>query len=185
MIARQPLLTTERLILRPFTFDDGERVRELAGDRQVYETTLNVPHPYQEGAAERWIATHAKTFYEGNGVVCAVVEKVTGDLIGAVSFGINRPHRRAELGWWIGVAYWNRGYCTEAARLLIDYGFETFNLHKFTSRHLAMNPASGRVMEKVGMQKEGFQRAQFFKDGVAHDSVEYGLLREDWEKMAR
>lgn len=185
MIPRQPLINTERLILRPFTFDDAERVRELAGDRQVYATTLTIPHPYQEGMAERWIATHAKTFYEGNGVVSAVVEKATGDLIGGVSFGINRPHLRAELGWWIGVPYWNHGYCTEAARALVAYGFASFKLQKFTSRHLVDNPASGRVMEKIGMQKEGYQRAHFYKDGIAHDSVEYGLLREDWEKSTR
>jgi len=139
MIPRQPLINTERLILRPFTFDDAERVRELAGDRQVYATTLTIPHPYQEGMAERWI----------------------------------------------GVPYWNHGYCTEAARALVAYGFESFKLQKFTSRHLADNPASGRVMEKIGMQKEGCQRAHFYKDGIAHDSVEYGLLREDWEKSTR
>lgn len=157
--------------------DDAEGVRALAGNPAIYATTLNVPHPYEEGMAEKWIATHAVSFYERRGLCLAVCEKDRGQLAGTVSFGIANPHQRAELGWWIGEPFWNRGYCTEAAAALVAYGFENFPIRKFTSHYLASNPASGRVMQKIGMQQEGYLHQHVVKEGVRHDIVLYGLLK--------
>lgn len=127
-VPRMPLITTKRLILRPFTLDDAETVRQLAGDRLIYETTLNVPHPYLEGMAEQWIATHAATYYQRRGLTLAVCEKEGGQVAGTVGFAVTLAHQRAELGWWIGIPFWNRGYCTEAAAALVSYGFDHFGI---------------------------------------------------------
>ena len=113
----QETIRTERLILRPFTLTDAPQVKALAGDQKIYETTLCVPYPYEDGMAESWIATHQRCFYEGLGVVFAIC-LTERTLVGAVSLTRDGLFNRAELGYWIGVGYWNRGYCTEAAKAL-------------------------------------------------------------------
>lgn len=178
MIRHPPTLETERLVLRPFRLADAGRVRELAGDRAIYETTLNVPHPYEEGMAERWIASHAHEFFQGRGMTWAVTQK-DGELVGAIGLAAEPRHGRAELGYWIGVPYWNRGYCTEAARAVLACGFETLGCHRILAHHLEENPASGRVMEKAGMVKEGVLRDHVRKDGRYRSIVVYGLVRTE------
>jgi [ribosomal protein S5]-alanine N-acetyltransferase len=175
-----PQLRTERLLLRPFTPADAPRVRELAGDREVAATTLRIPHPYEEGEAERWIATHPKLFAEGRSVSFAIVLAAENMLIGAVGFEISRGHDRAELGYWIGRPYWNHGYATEAAREVVRYAFETYDLHRIVAHYLVGNAASGRVMEKLGMRREGLLRHHVKKWRRFHDLVAYGVLREEF-----
>jgi len=68
---------------------------------------------------------------------------------------IEADHRRAELGYWIGVPYWGKGYATEAARSVVNYGFSTLELHRIFASHVPANPASGRVLTKIGMRHEG------------------------------
>ncbi len=86
----------------------------------------------------------------------------------------------AEMGYWIGVPFWGRGYCTEAAQRVIEYGFEDLNLNRIQGTHYTDNPASGRVMVKLGMAYEGCRRQHTRKDGAFKDINLYGLLRQDW-----
>ena len=174
-----PILETERLVLRPFQISDAARVKALAGAYEIYKATLNIPHPYENGMAEKWIASHASQFYEGNGVNLAVTLKADGVLIGAIGLGATLSHQRAELGYWIGVPYWGNGYCTEAAIAIIRYGFNVVNYHKITSMHMQCNPASGRVMEKAGMYKEGILIDQVVKDGRYHTMIVYGIINRE------
>lgn len=171
-----PSLETDRLLLRPFAISDASRVQTLAGAARVYETTLNIPHPYQDGMAEEWIASHASQFYDGGGVTLAVTLKSDGSLIGAIGLMAVPSHQRAELGYWIGVPYWNNGYCTEAAIVIIRYGFDVLKFHKITANHLECNVASGRVMKKAGMAKEGVLVDEVRKDGSFHTLIVYGLI---------
>ncbi|HEY0008726.1 MAG TPA: GNAT family protein [Tepidisphaeraceae bacterium] len=97
---------------------------------------------------------------------------------------MDKPHRRAELGYWIGVPHWGRGYCTEAAVAVVEFGFNQLGLRKVTCRHLACNPASGRVMAKAGMVREGVLREEALKDGEFHDLVVYGLLASEFGAAA-
>lgn len=87
----------------------------------------------------------------------------------------------AELGYWIGKPYWGRGYCTEAARAIVRYGFDDLHLHRIHSSHFASNPASGRVMQKIGMTREGCLRQHIRKWGQWEDVVLYGILRSQWQ----
>jgi len=174
-----PNLATSRLVLDGFTFEDSDRVELLAGHEAVARTTLNIPHPYPPGSARLWIATHALAYLKGEGVTFAV-RLAQGPLIGCVGLGITRNDERGELGYWVGVDYWNQGFMTEAAGACLQFGFEALDLQKITSRHYVSNPASGRVMEKLGMKKEGFLRHHIRKGEVFHDVVEYGILKEEW-----
>lgn len=176
----QPTLYTERLTLRPFTPHDAFDVERFAGAREVADTTINIPHPYPHGAAAAWIEAHAPAWNEQSNATFAIVDTATGRLAGAISLMIKPEHRRAELGYWIAVHNWNRGYATEAGRRLIDFGFEVLGLHRIESRHFLRNPASGRVMQKLGMQPEGIERDWALKWDRFETAAVYSILEPEW-----
>lgn len=178
-MADQPTLSTPRLLLRPFRLDDAARVQQLAGAREIADTTLNIPHPYENGMAEAWISTHAEAWDRQELAAFAITSPDDG-VVGAISLRLRPDHFRAELGYWIGRPFWNRGYATEAARAIIGFGFETLGLNRIYAMHLTRNPASGRVMEKAGMQLEGTFRQHVIKWGGAEDVAQYAILRGTW-----
>jgi ribosomal-protein-alanine N-acetyltransferase len=178
----QPTLSTNRLTLRPFVLDDAWDVERLAGMREIADTTLNIPHPYPVGAATRWIETHAPAWAAGTGVTYAIVEASTGKLVGVVSLmQIHREFKRAELGYWIAVDQWNKGFATEASEALLDFGFRTMGLHRIESTHFVRNPASGKVMQKLGMQQEGIERDCALKWDRYESLVRYAILESEWK----
>ena len=178
-LKRMPTLETARLVLRPFFTADAAEVMRLAGDRAVADTTLHIPHPYQPGMAEEWIAAHQPAFDKEQGVTLAITRKPDGALVGAISLGMARGHQ-AELGYWIGKPFWGRGYCTEAAQALLRYAFTELGLVRVHSCHFARNPASGRVMQKIGMVKEGCRRQHVKKWDKLEDLELYGVLKQEW-----
>jgi RimJ/RimL family protein N-acetyltransferase len=176
----QPILRTTRLALRPFESTDAATVQRLAGEREIADTTLTVPHPYLDGMAEGWIGTHRELWEKQGHAIFAVTSESDG-VVGAVGLHLHLAHRRAELGYWIGRPFWNRGYATEAARTLIAFGFETLGLNRINASHLTRNPASGRVMIKAGMTFEGILRQHVVKWGHPEDLAEYAILREEYD----
>ena len=172
-----PTISLERLILRPFTLADSPRVHILAGDKYVAETTLHIPHPYEEGEAEKWISTHEKDYESKGTITLGVAQKEDNQIIGAIALGINRDNEHGEISYWIGKPYKGKGYCTEAAKGLVRYGFEQENLNRIYARYIDNNPASGKVMEKIGMQYEGRLRQHVKKWGKYYDLYHYGILK--------
>lgn len=176
----QPTLVTERLILRPFFLSDAPAVQQFAADRAVAANTLAIPHPYPEGEAERWIRCHAEQLAEGKAVHFAIVQH-DNTLCGTIHLGRVPAFQLAELGYWIGRPFWGRGYCTEAGRAVLAYGFNQLELNRIQGTHFADNPASGRVMEKMGLLYEGCRREHTVKWGEFKDIKLYGLLRKDYQ----
>ncbi|MGB5674838.1 MAG: GNAT family N-acetyltransferase [Gemmatimonadota bacterium] len=174
----QPTLATERLLLRPFTLADAEALQRLAGAEEIADTTLNIPHPYADGLAEAWIESHADAFRDRERVVLAITDS-NAVLVGAISLRLDLGHRRAELGYWIGLPFWGRGYATEAVVAMVEYGFKELGLNRIFAHHLARNPASGRVLEKAGFVHEGFHRAAVLKNGRFEDLHSFAVLRAD------
>jgi ribosomal-protein-alanine N-acetyltransferase len=180
---QQPTITTERLILRPYRPEDAADIQRLIGERDVVATLANVPYPYEEGMAEEWIGGRQESFEKGKTVDLAITHRQEGFLIGSVSLNdIDWQSQRAEIGYWIGKPYWGKGYGTEAARAVVKYGFETLGLHRINGRHFGNNPASGRILKKIGMKHEGCQRQAFKKWGKFEDFELYGILRSEYEK---
>jgi ribosomal-protein-alanine N-acetyltransferase len=174
-----PVLRTARLELRPFVPGDAPRVMELAGAREIADTTLTIPHPYPEGAAEGWIATHQQAWEAGSGLTLAMVDRSADAVVGAIGLTIKTEHASSELGYWVGVPYWNSGFCTEAARAVLDFAFDVLGLHRVQARHLMRNPASGRVMQKLGMRLEGVHRESVRKWDRFEDLAVYGILANE------
>ena len=96
---QQPTIKTSRLILRPFSLEDAANVQRLAGAIEIARVTLNVPHPYEDGMAQAWIAGHAGEFENGRHACFAVASQESGQLMGCVGLGVQPQHARAELGY--------------------------------------------------------------------------------------
>jgi len=175
-----PQLATERLLLRAFIAADAPTIERLAGVREVADTTLNIPHPYPAGAGTAWIAGHEGAWESGERLTLAIcLADVPGDVVGTVSLAVVTEHARAELGYWIASAMWGRGYATEAGRAVVSYGLTTLGLNRIQSRHFMRNPASGRVMQKLGMRLEGVHRQLYRRWGRFEDIALYAILASD------
>jgi [ribosomal protein S5]-alanine N-acetyltransferase len=173
-----PELETVRLRLRPFALEDAPLVQQLAGDSRVADTTARIPHPYPDGVADSWISGHEDSALKGESYTWAIANLETDDLMGCISLILNR-HLGAEMGYWLGVPYWDQGVMSEAARAVIEVGFSRLNLHRIVARHFVRNPASGRVMQKAEMTLIGTKRDSWLKSGVFESEVWYEILSTD------
>jgi [ribosomal protein S5]-alanine N-acetyltransferase len=169
-------LRTARLLLRSLERADIPDLVRLAGERDVAATTLNIAHPYTILDAESFLA-HANTeAAAGRSAIFAICIYPGDELCGTVGLTIAPASRRAELGYWIGVPYWGRGFATEAAGAVLQFGFEALGLRKIHATHFAGNIASQRVLEKIGMRHEGCFRAHAVKWDQEIDLENYGML---------
>jgi len=145
-------MRSPRLTYRPIEARDAGRIAALAGDWDVARMTGRIPHPYSLVDADLWIASiGAEEFVRA-------VER-NGELIGAVGY-IYRGPRQAEIGYWIGKPWWGNGFATEAARTLVEHCFGDAGFQRLTCGHFVDNPASARVIAKLGFRRIG-QDAQW------------------------
>ena len=147
----QPLLETERLLLRPLSLEDASRIQDLASDKLVSEMTANIPHPYPDDAASEWISGHQQKWSDREQANFAITLKPTNKIVGCISLEFKNANE-AELSYWVGVEFWGVGYATEAVKKMISYGFSELTLHCIKARVLSRNPASGKVLLKSGLQ---------------------------------
>jgi [ribosomal protein S5]-alanine N-acetyltransferase len=175
-----PTITTRRLILRQFTLDDAPAIQRLAGAPEIAAGTF-IPHPYEDGMAEQWITSQQADYKEGKLINFAVVLADEQSLIGSIAMKLYPSHRNGQLGYWIGVPYWGQGYCTEAAWAVLQFGFTQLDLQRVRAAHFKRNPASGRVMQKIGMQHEGCRRRHYLHRGQFEDAMLYGILRHEFD----
>jgi len=140
-------MKTARLTLRQLAPEDAPRIARLAGVWDIASMTGRIPYPYSSDVALHWVNGLA----EGE-IVFGIVHD--DELIGLCGFTCT-PDKTAEIGYWIGKSYWSRGFATEAAEALINYGFTKGGIKKFTCAHFANNPASERVIAKLGFRPLG------------------------------
>jgi RimJ/RimL family protein N-acetyltransferase len=178
----QPTLDTGRLHLRLLRLADAPDIQRLASSREVASSTGMIPHPYPEGAAAEFINLTLDGFERERAAVFGIVVRNEDCFIGCCGLHPEDDHGRAELGYWVGVPWWNRGYATEAAAAVVGWGFRERGIHRIFAGCFARNPASARVLEKAGFTFEGRSREHFRKWEVYEDILHYGLLRSEWEK---
>ena len=179
-----PPLLTERLVLRSLTLEDAADVQRLAGEYDIASTVCRIPHPYEDGMAEEWIRSCSEVYQKDEAINFAITLQTDRNLIGAIGLELEHEHERAELGYWIGKPYWHHGYATEAAQAVVAYSFKTLKLNRIYAYHFTRNPASGRVLEKVGMRAEGCHRQHIKKWGTFEDLIGYGMLKTDYDSLA-
>ncbi len=174
------VLRTERLLLSALQAADIPQIVAYADNPRVARYTKNLPSPYAEKDAIFWLNLANSGWRSGTKLVWAIRNPVTEAFMGGIALHVNGKHKRAELGYWIAEPFWGNGFVSEAAGAVIAFGFDELGLHRVAAHHLAVNVASGRVMEKNGMQYEGTLRQQMLKMGTFHDLKCYGILREEY-----
>jgi ribosomal-protein-alanine N-acetyltransferase len=175
-------LQTERFLLRGLELTDGPRIEELASDYEIASTTMNVPHPYPPGGALPFIEATQAAAAKGSGFTFAITRKEDGLLVGVIGLvGIHPDYKRGELNYWVGRPYWGQGIATEAAKALLRFGFTELGLNKIFAAYMTRNPASAKVMAKLGMTYEGTLRQHVARWGQFEDIGYYGLLRAEYK----
>jgi RimJ/RimL family protein N-acetyltransferase len=144
-----PVLETKRLALRAPRLEDAKTVARLANDRRIAENSARIPHPYRLADAQTFIGGANK----GGGEAVFLITLRDKTVIGAC--GIATQEATPELGYWLGVSHWGKGYATEALHAVIDYAFTDLTHEALQAGARVTNPASRRVLEKCGFQWTG------------------------------
>ncbi|WP_151089289.1 GNAT family N-acetyltransferase [Hymenobacter baengnokdamensis] len=180
-----PQLHSPRLLLRAFAPADVPRLVALAGNYEVAKNTLNIPHPYLAEDGRRWVQLTQENYAQQTGYAFAIELRATGELIGGIGLTVERRFDRAEAGYWLGQPYWGQGLASEALAVLLRFSFEELQLNKLYATHISGNPASGRVMLKNGMVKEGELVQHTKRDGQYHDLWQYRMTKAEYARQTR
>ena len=148
---------------------------QLAGEWQVASQTGRIPYPYELKMAVDFI--RAQHNADEREVIFAVCQQADGALIGCV--GASFDANLAELGYWFGQAYWGQGFATEAASALLNYVVALPHITQITSAHLLSNPASGRVLHKLGLIEVAREVVNWRNEGAV-ELVKYRLSQQAW-----
>lgn len=171
------VIETERLRLRPITLEDVEDILAFATNSE-WARYLPVPQPYSRRDAEEFVASQLLIDREKNP---SWVLALNGVVIGGINLRLDSENHACEVGYSVAREHWGKGLATEAARAVIDAAFQSLpDLNKVRAMADLRNVASQRVMEKVGMTREGVLRQNRLFRGEYVDEVWYGLLRGEW-----
>jgi len=179
------MLQGKRVLLRPIKKSDIPNFVKWMNDQEVNQFTQR-DFPLTEMAEEKWFEKAAN---QADGAIL-VIEAIDGEdpkPIGNCGFSsIHVIYRKSTFGICIGEKdYWEKGYGTEAGRLLINYVFSRLNLNRISSSVLDINPRSLALHKKLGFKAEGRRRQAFFKNGKYCDEIIFGILRKEWEEMKK
>jgi [ribosomal protein S5]-alanine N-acetyltransferase len=175
------LLETERLIIRDFREEDWHDVHQYVSDPEVVKYM-----PFGPNTEEDTKTNMQRTFANRKELPrvhynFALVNKQSNKVIGGCELSIqNAENKEAMLGYLLNRKYWNQGYITEATRKVIAFGFEQLGLHRIIASCDPANTGSYRVMEKIGMQREGYLREERMFKGVWRDFLLYSILEKEW-----
>jgi ribosomal-protein-alanine N-acetyltransferase len=173
-------LTTPRLTLRPYETADGDAVWPVASHPLIYATTLGIPRDYPRENVDWWFGNIARQWEEDAAYEFGLFAREDGRYVGNCALiSVDRKNETAVMAYFIDPSQWRRGYATESARAVCAFGFDQLGLRRINGECYSINPASRRVMEKVGFAYEGTRRAFYKKDGVCHDIDQLGLLPDD------
>ncbi|MFE1176833.1 GNAT family N-acetyltransferase [Streptomyces sp. NPDC058773] len=178
-------IRTERLDLRPVTLDDFAAIHAYRSRPEVNRYLRS--EPFDEAASRDFVAsTSSRTALResGDGLQLAVVVRDGGTLVGDVTFvWKSREHRQGRIGYVFHPGHAGHGYATEASRALLKLGFEELQLHRIQAELDGRNTASARLLERLGMRREGHLRENEFLDGEWSDEVIYAMLAREWRAL--
>ena len=183
VFTRLPELKTNRLKLRAMRMSDARDIYEYSCDPQVARHVLWEAHQniHQTRAYIRYVL---RQYRAGTPSSFCIELTDTGKVIGTIGFmWVSNENRSAEVGYSLSRSYWNQGIMTEALREILRFGFETLNLNRIEAQYECDNPASGKVMEHVGMLREGTIRQRLYNKSRFVDVELYAILRDEWRRL--
>lgn len=171
-----PVLETENLILSDLEEGDLPFVVEYLQEKIFSELTSNIPYPYSHEDAKFWLEMSRKAFGNGSGFTFAIRSKEER-IMGAIGIH-DRGDDKAELGYWLAVPFWNKGYVTEAALAVVEFGFKELGYNKIFATHFPHNPSSARIMQKIGMKQEAILKEHLKKGDEYFDIPLYSIFKK-------
>ncbi len=172
---------SERLFINEYNNSYIDDYVRIVRQPEVYATTYGIPRNYNSVRAKLWFKAIKENMKKNTAYEFAIVLKETNRYIGNIGLiNINAASRKAEITYIVDRDYMNRGIATEAAAIMLDYGFNKMELNKISGICMSVNPASRRVMEKLGMKYEGTVREDMLKDRVYYDIDILSILRSEY-----
>lgn len=180
-----PIIETPRLILRRLEKQDCVDMYEYSCKEETTRYLLWTPHP-SIAYTKSYLCMVQRMYRTGGYYDWAVVEKESGKMIGTCGYArLDERHNVGEIGYVLNKAFRHKGYATEAALAVIEFGFKQLGLNRIEARYMAENEASRHVMERCGMTFEGILRQLMQVRGVFRDIGLCALVREDFERMEK
>ncbi len=174
------ILQGERILVRPVWPSDAEDIFRNIQDKLIFENTLRLPWPYKKENLESFMRYVRRSRRKGMAYVMSIVFE--GEVVGIIDLmGIDFEHEQGELGYWIGKKFRGKGIMTEAGHLMLGLAFEKLKLNKVGAWAYDDNPASQKVMKKLGMKKEGHFRKHKFRAGRWRDDLYFAILKEEYK----
>jgi RimJ/RimL family protein N-acetyltransferase len=151
-------IETDRLLLRPWRDTDAPRLAKLANHPEIAHMLASMPHPYSLSDAEDFLE-RMQDLPAKAAQFAITIKDTPDDLIGGIGYGLttrqDKPRDEIDFGYWLGVAYWGKGYAGEAAHAVIKHAFEVSSIDRIDTDYLTINPASGRILKRVGFLDRG------------------------------
>ena len=183
--AYMPDLDTPRLRLRKLTMQDAHDIYHYSKDFEVARHVLWDAHR-SIGESRAYLRFMLRKYRMKEPASWGIEYTATREIIGTIGFmWIQHDNASAEIGYSLSRDYWNRGIMTEALKAVIEYGFSFLNLNRIEAQHETTNPASGAVMRKCHMQKEGTLRSRLMNKGKYVDVDLYAILKKDFVALGR
>lgn len=172
------LIVNERICLAEIRASDKPALVQQLNDREIYERTLRIPYPYTEADADAFLALLPQTMDPNNHPTSWAIRNERDELIGGLGFNDFRPKvmHRAQIGYWLARPFWGQGIMTDVVRLACDFARKEWQVVKLEADVFVGNPASARVLEKCGFEREGLLRKHLRKDGRDLDVWLYGKV---------
>jgi RimJ/RimL family protein N-acetyltransferase len=173
-----PILETDRLVLSEITSQDIPTIVDYLQDKVISDNTATIPYPYNEGHAEFWLNLCKDAFENNKGHNFAIRNK-KNEFLGSIGIH-NKENNTAEIGYWVGLPNWNKGYATEASKAILSFGFSSLELDEIYGDVYPHNHASAIVLEKVGMIKKEILKDYVKKGEDTFDLIRYSILKKDF-----
>lgn len=174
----QIFLSGQEINLKTFSLEDVDKAYiDWFNDEEVCQFNAHHVFPYNQLKAEEYLK---KLMTSENDLVLSIIHKSDNTHIGNIALqNINFIHHNAEFAIILGEKdYWQKGYAKEAAKMIIDHGFKSMNLHRIYCGTSVKNIGMQKLATHLGMKEEGRRKEALYKDGQYVDIVEYGVLKD-------
>lgn len=174
-------IETPRLLLRTYVPQDGDAVWAVLSRREIYATTYAIPKDYPRPQVDWWFRFLSSARRNKTGFEFGIFDKLTNTYVGNCGIiNVQNSLHCGAISYFVNPDLWGKGYATEAGKAIVSFAFSSLRLHRISGRCLSTNPASRRVMEKLGFIYEGTGRDEIYKDGLFLNVDHLALLQNDF-----